>query len=118
MVTNKRRGYEFEREIVNFWKNAGIKVKRVLASGAFKHHGENLSGDIRLNGLKVECKRRKNGTGFAMLYNWFTQDAADLLVVKADRKGALYILPQSLMLKLAKDAGWKIETEIEGDNNE
>ena len=114
MVTNKRRGYEFEREIVNFWKNAGIKVKRVLASGAFKHYGENLSGDIRLNGLKVECKRRKNGTGFAMLYNWFTQDAADLLCVKADRKGALYILPQSLMLKLAKDAGWEIETDIEG----
>jgi len=39
-------------------------------------------------------------------------------VVKADRKGALYILPQSLMLKLAKDAGWEIETDIEGVKDE
>ena len=123
MVTNKRRGYEVEREVVKLWQGLGVPCKRILASGAFKHWGKNLAGDVELNGLLVEVKRRKNGTGFASLYKWLEQDDAKMLICRADNKKRLYVIPEEVMIQFAKDMGWMLgfkatETEIEGDNNE
>ena len=53
MVTNKRRGYEVEREVVKLWQGLGVPCKRILGSGAYKHWGKNLAGDVELNGLLV-----------------------------------------------------------------
>ena len=121
MVTNKRRGYEVEREVVKLWQGLGVPCKRVLASGAFKHWGKNLAGDIKLNGLTVEVKRRKNGTGFASLYKWLEQDEGitQMLICRADNKKRLYVIPEEVMIQFAKDMGWMLgfkatETEIEG----
>ena len=80
MVTNKRRGYEVEREVVKLWQGLGVPCKRILGSGAYKHWGKNLAGDVELNGLLVEVKRRRNGTGFASLYKWLEQDDAKMLI--------------------------------------
>ena len=123
MVTNKRRGYEVEREVVKLWQGLGVPCKRILASGAFKHWGKNLAGDVELNGLLVEVKRRKNGTGFASLYKWLEQDDAKMLICRADNKKRLYVIPEEVMIQFAKDMGWMLgfkatETEIEGENNE
>jgi len=125
MVTNKRRGYEVEREVVKLWQGLGVPCKRVLASGAFKHYGKDLAGDIRLNGLTVEVKRRKNASGFASLYKWLEQDEGitQMLICRADAKKRLYVIPEVLMVKFAKDMGWvqpitKTETEIEGEKDE
>ena len=125
MVTNKRRGYEVEREVVKLWQGLGVPCKRILASGAFKHWGKNLAGDVELNGLLVEVKRRKNGTGFASLYKWLEQEDAKMLICRADNKKRLYVIPEEVMIQFAKDMGWMLgfkatETEIvkEGDNNE
>jgi Holliday junction resolvase len=123
MVTNKRRGYEVEREVVKLWQGLGVPCKRILASGAFKHWGKNLAGDVELNGLLVEVKRRKNGTGFASLYKWLEQDGAKMLICRADNKKRLYVIPEEVMIQFAKDMGWMLgfkatETVKEGDNNE
>ncbi len=123
MVTNKRRGYEVEREVVKLWQGLGVPCKRILASGAFKHYGKDLAGDVELNGLLVEVKRRRNGTGFASLYKWLEQDDAKMLICRADNKKRLYVIPEEVMIQFAKDMGWMLgfkatETEIEGDNNE
>ena len=127
MVTNKRRGYEVEREVVKLWQGLGVPCKRILASGAFKHYGKDLAGDIRLNGLTVEVKRRKNGTGFAFLYKALEQDEGitQMLICRADNKKRLYVIPEEVMIQFAKDMGWMLgfkatETEIvkEGDNDE
>ena len=125
MVTNKRRGYEVEREVVKLWQGLGVPCKRILGSGAFKHWGKNLAGDVELNGLLVEVKRRRNGTGFASLYKWLEQDGAKMLICRADAKKRLYVIPEEVMIQFAKDMGWMLgfkatETEIvkEGDNNE
>jgi hypothetical protein len=123
MVTNKRRGYEVEREVVKLWQGLGVPCKRILASGAFKHWGKNLAGDVELNGLLVEVKRRKNGTGFASLYKWLEQDDAKMLICRADNKKRLYVIPEEVMIQFAKDMGWMLgfkatETVKEGDNNE
>ena len=123
MVTNKRRGYEVEREIVKLWQGLGVPCKRILASGAFKHYGKDLAGDIRLNGLMVEVKRRKNGTGFTFLYKALEQDNAQMLICRADSKKRLYVIPEEVMIQFAKDMGWMLgfkatETEIEGVKDE
>ena len=123
MVTNKRRGYEVEREVVKLWQGLGVPCKRILASGAFKHYGKDLAGDIRLNGLTVEVKRRKNGTGFASLYKWLEQDNSQMLICRADAKKRLYVIPEEVMVQFAKDMGWMLgfkatETEIEGVKDE
>jgi hypothetical protein len=123
MVTNKRRGYEVEREVVKLWQGLGVPCKRILASGAFKHWGKNLAGDVELNGLLVEVKRRRNGTGFASLYKWLEQDDAKMLICRADNKKRLYVIPEEVMVQFAKDMGWMLgfkatETVKEGDNNE
>jgi len=124
MVTNKRRGYEVEREVVKLWQGLGVPCKRILASGAFKHYGKDLAGDIRLNGLRVEVKRRKNGTGFTFLYKALEQDNAQMLICRADSKKRLYVIPEEVMIQFAKDMGWMLgfkatETEIvKGDSDE
>ena len=103
---NKRRGYELEKEVQDFWTEMGVPCKRILGSGAFKNYSADLAGDLKLNGLLVECKRRKGGSGFKSLYFWFEQDEADLLVVRADRKQRLYIIPEPLMALFAIRMGW------------
>ena len=125
MVTNKRRGYEVEREVVKLWQGLGVPCKRILGSGAYKHWGKNLAGDVELNGLLVEVKRRRNGTGFASLYKWLEQDDAKMLICRADNKKRLYVIPEEVMIQFAKDMGWMLgfkatetETVKEGDNNE
>ena len=123
MVTNKRRGYEVEREVVKLWQGLGVPCKRILASGAFKHYGKDLAGDVRLNGMTVEVKRRKNGTGFASLYKWLEQDDAKMLICRADSKKRLYVIPEEVMIQFAKDMGWMLgfkatKTEIEGEKDE
>lgn len=103
---NKQRGYELEKEVQDFWTSRGVPCKRVLGSGAYKAYSPDLAGDVQLNGLLVECKRRKGGTGFKSLYAWFEQDEADLLVVRADRMPRLYIIPEKLMEQFAEQMGW------------
>lgn len=103
---NKQRGYELEKEVQDFWREHGAECKRVLGSGAFKAYSADLAGDLNLNGLLVECKRRKGAAGFKSLYTWFEQDDADLLVIRADRSPRLYVLPEPLMLKFAEAMGW------------
>lgn len=112
---NKRRGYELEKEVQDFWQALGVHCKRVLGSGAFKAYSADLAGDLNLNGLLVECKRRKGADGFKSIYSWFEQDGADLLVIRADRSPRLYVIPESLMVKFAEDMGWIIKKEIEGE---
>tara|TARA_R100001594_G_scaffold126931_1_gene164375 strand:- start:446 stop:787 length:342 start_codon:yes stop_codon:yes gene_type:complete len=103
---NKQRGYVLEKEVQDVWTNLGANCKRVFGSGAFKKVGEEFEGDVRLEGLKIECKRRKSGNGFKSLYEWFEQDDADMLVVRADRKNRLYVLPEKLMIEMAQKMGW------------
>ena len=82
------------------------------------HYGKDLAGDVELNGLLVEVKRRKNGTGFASLYKWLEQDDAQMLICRADAKKRLYVIPEEVMIQFVKDMGWMLgfkatKTEIE-----
>ena len=82
---------------------AGLEAKRVFASGAFKEQlGEDFAGDVVIEGLRCEMKRRKGG--FKLLYDAFDQDDADVVVVRADRSPRLYLLREETFHNLLKRA--------------
>lgn len=90
---NKQRGYELEREVVVAAEKAGLEARRVFGSGAFKQQlGEDFAGDVVFEGLRVECKRRKSG--FKVIYDGFSQDNADVVVFRADRRDRVYCLKE------------------------
>ena len=92
---NKARGYQLEREAVLAAEAAGLEAKRVFASGAHKQQlGEDFAGDVVIEGLRCEMKRRKGG--FKLLYDAFNQDDADVVVVRADRSPRLYMLREEI----------------------
>jgi hypothetical protein len=71
-------------------------LPRALSGAA----GGQWSGDIRVPLLnreyRVEVKVR--GDGFKQLYTWLA--GSDLLIVKADRRDPLAVLPLELMVEL------------------
>jgi len=100
---NKARGYALEREAVLAAEAAGLEAKRVFASGAFKEQlGEDFAGDVVIEGLRCEMKRRKGG--FRLLYSAFLQESADVVCVRADRSPRLYLLREETFHNLLKRA--------------
>jgi len=92
---SRTKGQTFEREVVNAMKAAGFDAERVPLSGAAKG---SFGNDVRICGLEMECKIRANG--FKELYAWIERDAADGLVIRADRKPRLYVLSEASFMAL------------------
>ncbi len=90
---NRERGAELELEVVHTWKAQGVEAQRVPLSGGA---GGMFIGDVILAGYTIECKRRKDG--FGVLYDALNQQGSDFLVVRADRKPRLYVIPEETML--------------------
>ena len=100
---NKQRGYELEKETADFWQGHGFDCHRVFGSGAYKNQlGDDYAGDLRLEGMSVEAKRKKSG--FKFLMDSLDQDQADLLVVRQDRAPRLYVLREETLLTLLREA--------------
>jgi Holliday junction resolvase len=98
---NKIRGYEFEHEIVVWGRLLGFDCRRIFGSGAFKVQlGDEFAGDIVLEGLRIEAKRRKNG--FKTIYDAFEQDDCDVVCVRADRKERLWIVKDDQFARFLK----------------
>ena len=96
---NTERGRELENEVVTACESKGLQAHRVFASGAYKNQlGEDFAGDVVVEGLRVECKRRKNG--FGVIYRAFEQDDASVVVVRADRAPRLYVIKEDLFIDL------------------
>jgi len=86
---NYRKGYRVEREVKRKFEEAGFRVIRSAGS-----HG---AGDLFVEGLgSIQVKARKN---FG-LYNLF--EGADLLVIKADKKEPLVVIPLNRFLELLR----------------
>jgi hypothetical protein len=86
---------------VRLFQDAGFGAERVPLSGSA---GGSFSGGLSIpllnRDLTVECKAR--GDGFGRLYSWL--DGRDLLIVKADRRDALVVLPIRLAVEIAAAA--------------
>jgi Holliday junction resolvase len=92
------KGNRLERTIVHLLQDHGLAAERVPLSGSA---GGSYSGDLTVpilgRDLIVEAKARANG--FARLYSWL--EGRDVLVIKADRRNALVVLPLRLAAEFA-----------------
>ena len=87
MKNPKAKGSRLEREVRKAFENAGFTVVRSAASLG--------KADLYVEGLgSVQCKSRKNFS----IYSLF--EDADVLVVKADRKKPLIVMPLEKFLQM------------------
>lgn len=86
---SRDKGNREERKIREIFESAGIECKRVPLSGAVKGFKGDLLAEIGGETCKIEVKVRANG--FKALYTFL--DDNDYLVVRADRKEPLIVMP-------------------------
>lgn len=94
MVNSRRKGYRTEHEIVKKLRGYGINTRRVPLSGGAPF----FSGDIliEINGKEYKCEVKARKDGFKQIYKWLEE--RDLLLIKADRKEYLVIIPLDLFI--------------------
>lgn len=99
---SRDKGNRAERAIVKYLQERGFAAERVPLSGSA---GGSYLGDLTVPVLNidrvVEVKCRADG--FRELYKWL--EARDLLIVRADRKEPLVVLPLKLAAEIAAKAG-------------
>jgi hypothetical protein len=90
-----------ERALVKVLQDAGFAAERVPLSGAARgRFGGDLSIPLLGRDHRVEVKAR--GNGFRQLYDWHA--GADLLIVRADRREPLVVVPLTLAIETARAA--------------
>src|SRR5436305_14152961 len=98
---SRDKGNRAERALVRFLQERGFAAQRIPLSGSA---GGRFSGDVSLPLLGidrvVEVKCRANG--FRALYAWL--NGAALVIVRADRREPLVILPLRLAAEIAEAA--------------
>ena len=98
---SRQKGNRAERALVRALQDKGFAAERVPLSGSA---GGKYCGDLTVPILGrdhvVEVKVR--ATGFSQLYAWL--DGRDMLVVRADRKEPLVIVPLALAIAIATAA--------------
>jgi Holliday junction resolvase len=99
--TSREKGNRTERAIVRLLQERGLAAERVPLSGAARGR---FGGDVSVPVLgidrRVEVKCR--GKGFRELYKWL--GGADLLIVRADRRELLVVIPLNLAVEIAAAA--------------
>jgi Holliday junction resolvase len=95
---SRAKGNRVERALVRILQDHGFGAERVPLSGSA---GGSYLGDVTVPLLGadrvVEVKARKDG--FRELYKWLEE--RDLLVIKADRREALVVIPLDLAARIA-----------------
>jgi Holliday junction resolvase len=88
---SRDKGARFELEIKHTADAHGLTALRVPLSGATNF----AKGDVVVSNATdqwtIEAKKRANG--FKTIYGWLEKGDCDLLVLGADRKPALAVLP-------------------------
>jgi hypothetical protein len=101
---HRRKGNRAERAIVAFLRNRGFAAERIPLSGSADG---SFIGDIKipLLGRDFVAEVKVRGNGFSRLYRWLPD--RDLLIVRADRREPLVIVPLKLAADIAAVAAHK-----------
>jgi hypothetical protein len=91
---SKRKGSNFERDIVNIAKAAGLNAKRAYASNGLSL-GQHEEVDILLEDYKIQAKRRKH-IGELVKPN----ENVDVQIIKEDRGDIFAVIRYNELLKL------------------
>jgi Holliday junction resolvase len=113
---SRQKGNRTERTIVQLLQGHGFAAERVPLSGAVRgRFGGDVSVPILGVDRRVECKVR--ASGFRQLYAWL--NGADFLVVRADRREPLVVVPLKFAAEVAAVAelgkGNRDNVETEGE---
>jgi hypothetical protein len=97
----RRKGNRAERALVRFLQEHGFAAERVPLSGSA---GASYVGDLTvpLLGIDRTVEVKVRGNGFRELYAWIV--GRDLLIVRADRREPLVVLPLKLAAEIAMAA--------------
>lgn len=95
---SRDKGNRVERAIVRALQGHGLGAERVPLSGSA---GGSYVGDLTVPVLGADrvFEVKARATGFAQLYAWL--DGRDVLIVKADRREPLVVLPLRLAAEIA-----------------
>jgi Holliday junction resolvase len=98
---SRQKGNRFERALVRVLQEHGFAAERVPLSGAARgRFGGDLSVPLLGVDRRIEVKAR--GNGFKQLYEWL--NGADFLIVRADWREPLVVIPLDLAIEIAKAA--------------
>lgn len=106
---SRRKGAEFEREVVRAFKSAGFKAERRAGLQANPLLDQ---GDVFVDNLgRIECKRR--ASSFKTLYEWMKD--AEAVVIRTDHKPALIVFElNDWLIREIRDeqmVSWKSDEE-------
>ena len=98
---HRRKGNRVERELVAYLRERGFAAERIPLSGSA---GGSFIGDITipLLGRDFVAEVKVRGSGFSRLYSWLAD--RDLLIVRADRREPLVIVPLNPAAEIAAAA--------------
>jgi hypothetical protein len=98
---HRRKGNRVERELVAYLRERGFAAERIPLSGSA---GGSFSGDmtIQLLGRDFVGEVKVRGNGFSRFYRWLAD--RDLLIVRADRREPLVIVPLNPAAEIAAAA--------------
>jgi hypothetical protein len=97
----RQKGNRAEAAIVRFLQSKGLSAQRVPLSGAA---GGRFAGDVCVDllGISRTLEVKARARAFGSIYRWLAN--ADLLIVRADRREPLCILPLWLASEIAAEA--------------
>ena len=87
--SSREKGMRAERQIVELFRQVGLKAYRVPLSGISA--GFKSDVEVRIGSQRLRFESKVRAKEFGLLYRWLT--GSDALVVKADRKPMLVVLP-------------------------
>lgn len=95
--SSKRKGNNFERELVNEAKQARIDAERAYASNG-RSLGLTKNVDCLIGNFKVQAKRRKK------IASYLKPDSnIDIQILRGDREPAYAVIKYSALLELIRD---------------
>ena len=94
---NKARGNRLERLVVNQAKELGIEAIRAYASNGMSL-GEAEDVDVKIDGLKGQCKMRKKIASFMK-----PPESCDIALIKEDREETLVVIRYPDFLQMILD---------------
>ena len=98
---SRQKGDRAERALVRYLQDYGLGAERQPLSGSLggRHRGD-VSIPVAGRDLIAECKVR--AIGFGQIYSWLVD--RDLLVIRADRREPLVVVPLRLAREIAVHA--------------
>jgi Holliday junction resolvase len=95
---SRDKGNRAERATVRLLQNHGFAAERVPLSGSMRGR---FGGDVSvpLLGVDRRAEVKVRSDGFREIYKWL--DGADLLIVRADRRELLVVIPLKLAVEIA-----------------